>query len=143
MSHAQTLNIDLPQLLRTKGMKVTSARLLLLNVLSQAKKPLSVQELYARVGRRAVDQVTVYRTVKHLVASGIVRQIDFQQGYALFELVLQGEHHHAICTKCDRVVDIAQVCTSEMDREALKESGFATIERHSLEFFGMCKQCSR
>jgi Fur family ferric uptake transcriptional regulator len=75
--------------------------------------------------------------------SGLVRQIDFQHGIAYYELASLGRHHHAVCTDCKLVEDVAGVCSETLNKQALKKSGFAAIKTHSLEFFGLCKSCAR
>lgn len=128
-------------LLRAKLYKATPARLNILAVLAAAKKPLRVQEILTALGKERADQATVYRTVLALKETGLVKQIDFQQGATYYELVSTDEHHHVVCVKCERVADVRDCCRASMETAALVQSGFAEIKQHSLEFFGLCKAC--
>lgn len=128
--------------LREKGCRATPARLRILSILGQEKRPLSVEKIITAAGKNAMDYVTVYRTVTLLKEIGLVRQIDFHHGHAHYELASLGDHHHVVCTKCDRVVEIDRCNAKRMERDVLEESGFMRITDHSLEFFGICKTCA-
>ena len=127
---------------RQAGYKATPARVTILTFLTDAKKPVSVPELVQKLGAEQIDAVTAYRTLNILKAAGLVRQIDFHHDHAYYELTSWGEHHHAICVQCDRIEDIKDCCVETMEKVALEQSGFSTITQHSLEFFGICKQCA-
>lgn len=129
--------------LREAGQRATPARLAILAVLEKTKKPLSVEKINQKLGDKKIDYVTVYRTVNILKEIGIVRQIDLHHGHAHYELAALGDHHHVVCMKCDRIEDVDN-CSVEADMydKALQQSGFASIAQHSLEFFGLCQQCS-
>lgn len=128
-------------LLRQRSHKVTPARLALLSLLEKIHRPLTVETIMRRLAPHRFDQATIYRTLALLKHSGLVRQVDFHQGHAWYELAGQSEHHHAICTGCGRLEDITDCCADSLDTIALQQSGFAQIKTHALEFFGVCKNC--
>jgi Fur family transcriptional regulator, ferric uptake regulator len=127
--------------LHVAKLRVTPARVAILSVLENEKRPLSVEKIIATIGEKNIDYVTAYRTITALKNVGLVRQIDFQHNHAHFELASLGDHHHVVCVKCDKVADVKSCDVDAMQQRALKESGFQTISQHSLEFFGICKQC--
>lgn len=130
-------------LLRAKSYRVTRQRLAVLEVLGRTRRPVRAQEILYHLREKSFDQATIYRTLLTLKNSGIVKQIDFQHGAAYYELADRREHHHAICTRCERVEDVADCCVEGMDSAALRQSGFAEITQHALEFFGVCKGCKQ
>lgn len=127
--------------LHNAGYKATPARLAILSVLQKSKKPLNVQNIMALLKDKTIDQATVYRNMNALTGSGLVLQIDFQRTHAFYELANKEDHHHAVCTKCQQVQDVHGCELDHMTRKALRQSGFAAINNHSLEFFGICKNC--
>jgi Fe2+ or Zn2+ uptake regulation protein len=131
----------LEEQLREHSLKVTQARLGILDVLTHAKKPISINELSLRL--QHIDLATLYRTVETLKDLGIVTQVDFHHGHAHYELATRRHHHHLICQKCGKVVDLSKCDTSGLERQALKIGGFAKINSHSLEFFGICNACKK
>lgn len=134
---------DLSHILRERGCKVTPARLAILNVLEKSGKPLSVEKIIHALVTKKLDKVTIYRTLATLKECHLIRQIDFQHGHAHYELSSLGDHHHAVCVKCQTVEDVTPCNLEAMTKTALKQSGFAEITEHALEFFGVCRDCQR
>lgn len=133
---------DFPASLRKAGYKATPQRLFLLRLLSMAKRPLSPQDIISKMKKEA-DPVTVYRILKDLKSAGFVRQIDFQHSHAHYELSDAEDHHHLICSKCGTSEDIEGCDVEDMGKSILRKSKhFGIIQRHSLEFFGICRNCS-
>lgn len=93
-------------LLREKGLKVTSQRLMVLNILSaHGDEHLTVEEIYdlAKEESPEIGLATIYRTVQVLLELHVIEKVTFDDGFARYEL--NGEetgsgyrHHHAICT---------------------------------------------
>lgn len=92
---------------------------------------------------KTVDAVTVYRMTESFIEKGLVRQIDLRRGHPLYEISDPHDHHHVVCTKCERVEDF-DICNYEtMSKKALKQvPSFAAINSHSFELFGLCKKCA-
>lgn len=132
---------DIPNLLRNAGLKATSARRAILAALPQDCKPLSADKIYERI-KDTVDQVTVYRTLHVFEKAGIVHKVNLRKEAAHYELAFH-HHHHIICQNCGMVEKINVCNLDRILNNALKASkGFARIDEHSLELFGMCKSCA-
>ena len=129
--------------LKQGGFKVTKSRLAVLRVLAATKQPLSVQTIIKRLSGSDADQATVYRMLTALTEANILRRIDFEHGHAHYELFDDQDHHHVVCTNCHRIEDVRDCNVSSMADQILKQSKFAEINRHSLEFFGLCQECKR
>lgn len=132
--------------LREAGLKATTPRLVVLEVLARTKKPMGVPELQQALAKGDADTVTLYRILEDFSAAGIVRRVDLRHGHADYELVHAGphghHHHHIVCTSCGRIEDIDACAGKPLEAEALRASThFKTIEDHSLEFFGVCAEC--
>jgi Fur family ferric uptake transcriptional regulator len=130
------------QQLKTGGLKVTSARLDLLDILKHAKKPLSIKEIAKHMGQNNVDLVTLYRNIQSLQKLGAVKQINLKDKQAYYELADGAHHHHIICTSCGRIADI-KISEMPLNKTFLKNHGFAEVTDHSLEFFGICNKCKK
>lgn len=144
MPHDKTKDRDIffTRLLHGAGYKATGQRLEILKLLGTADKPITIPQLVKRLRRQAIDLVTAYRTLTLLKEKNLVRQIDFQHGITYYELASSAEHHHIICTNCNRVEDIQDCCVAaDMHASALRQSGFAAVSQHSLEFYGLCQEC--
>ncbi|OHB20346.1 MAG: hypothetical protein A2854_01160 [Parcubacteria group bacterium RIFCSPHIGHO2_01_FULL_56_18] len=126
-------------ILKRNGLRATPKRLALLTALEKAQKPLTAEELHAKVKS---DLVTIYRNLQSLVAAGIVSEARFKDSSVRYELS-RGHHHHIVCTGCGAVEELGGCNTSPLEHEALQASSrFSRINEHSLEFFGLCKTCA-
>lgn len=132
-------------LLARAGSKKTGPRADILEVLAHASKPLSTKELFAKVTKKGIDQVTVYRVLKAFTEKGIVRQVDFGHDQAYFEIADEkNDHHHIICTNCHKVSDFVGCDAENLIKSALKQTKeFSKVVRHSFELYGLCKNCAK
>jgi len=96
-----------------------------------------LQELDPRLGR-----ATVFRAVETLVRMGVLNRIDFADGSHSYRACGDQHHHHLICKKCHRVVDV-EVCIPERQLIEIGEENDFDIEDHSLAFFGICADCRK
>lgn len=129
-------------LVRQAGFKATPAILAIMSVLQHAKKPLTAQEIAEKLTQKR-DKVTVYRILEKLKEKGIVRHVDFQHGHAHYELN-NDDHHHIICTVCGKIEELGACSLKNMMQHVIKESIlFTKLTGHSMEFFGICKICTR
>jgi len=126
--------------LKTGGLKITSARLSLLDVLKHSKKPLSIKEIAKSLD--GVDLVTLYRNIEYLKNLGLVKEINLKDRQAYFELAEGRHHHHLICTNCGKLADV-EIPEIKLSKSFLKKRGFSKITDHSLEFFGLCAKCGK
>lgn len=130
-------------MLQKAGHRATPGRTLLLGALWEEKEPVAVEYLQKKL-KGAFDKVTLYRSLESLVASGIVREVDFRHGHAHYELnVLRNHHHHIICTNCGVIEDATCDIGPLAKKVAKKSSKFSVVTDHSTEFFGVCNSCAK
>lgn len=133
-------DISFSDLLISHGLKVTAARIAVLEALRAANKPVDsqflIEELQNALG---VDRVTIFRILNTLSEKDIIRKLEFREGKSRYELNL-GDHHHIICEKCGKIEDVLDCTVGVMQEKIKGEKGFL-IKRHSLEFFGLCHDC--
>ncbi|HUJ15440.1 MAG TPA: Fur family transcriptional regulator [Thermoanaerobaculia bacterium] len=135
----------LVQRIRAAGFRATRPRLLILSFLARSAYPVGIKEIIRGVGASNVDQVTVYRILGAFKNAGLVVQVDFQHGRAYYELKdSKRDHHHIICTGCDRLEDFTGCDFEALAGQALRQTKrFATVSNHSLELFGLCNACAK
>jgi len=122
-------------------LKVTDARLILLDIFEHANKPLSVKDISIEFGKMRVDKVTLYRIIKILKNLGLIKQIQLKDRRIYYEINSNQHHHHLVCDQCGTISDIKRCEIIKYDCDYLKTTGFARIFDHSLEFFGICNKC--
>lgn len=96
----------------------------------------TAREIRSKLPR--VNKVTIYRNLENLVRSGKLRRISLSEQEFSYEPA-KARHHHAICVRCERI-EMIDACKEENFSRYLKKKGFVPTY-HTLEFFGVCKQC--
>jgi Fe2+ or Zn2+ uptake regulation protein len=132
---------ELVDLLRARGQRVTSQRLVILRELRRRGRHATAEEIHraVRSDLPGVSAPTVYATLDLLVELGLARKVDAGVGAALFD-GRTDPHQHAVCRRCGRVDDVQLPLEAEQLLRAAAVSGF---EPESLELIvsGLCARC--
>jgi Fur family ferric uptake transcriptional regulator len=131
--------------LADRNLPATQQRIVVATVVLDAADHLSAEDVAGRVARRgvAVGLATVYRTLELLVASGLVAQRDFGEGFKRYEPVPPGQaHEHCICSACGRVMEFSNDRLERMIGLLAEEVEFRP-HHHRLEVFGLCRDCQQ
>ncbi|CAN5502953.1 transcriptional repressor [soil metagenome] len=133
------------QRLRSNGLRYTSSRRAVIDILSDSDRPLTIPEILEK--NRSLAQSSAYRNLTELISAGAVHRLVAGDEYSHFELAedLTSHHHHLVCTHCGRVADIILSDSVELSMtEALDSAagsvGF-TAEHHRLDVLGRCADC--
>lgn len=132
------------ELLKEHGYRVTFGRVALLTFLKHSKNPFTVGDIQKGMNHK-IDKVTLYRALKDFTKSKIVGMINLQDTPIYYEfLYKEHHHHHIVCESCGRIEDIEPCEQNNLQKEVSRSSeNFSVINSHSLEFFGLCKSCSK
>jgi len=130
-------------ILKRAGLRATVQRVGLVSTIMSAGTPLSIDNILkeCRSGKNVPDKATAYRTMRELETAGLVNEVDVGHGHAHFELA-RGDHHHLVCTGCDKIVELEDCEVESFEKKVLKtKKSFRSIGGHRLTFFGLCKKC--
>jgi Fur family ferric uptake transcriptional regulator len=135
---------EFQDLLTRKKLKKTSQRELIWSLLTHSKGHPSVEEirdLLLSKGHR-IGIATIYRTLKILLAAGMIRQSKLA-GMTRYEAVVNEPNHlHFICNTCKRTVEFPSPRVESLIRSVTAKEGFT--ERYSrYMIFGVCKTCQK
>jgi len=61
-----------------------------------------------------IDRATVYRNIKLLKESGVIREISVTNGIGHYEIA-HSDHQHAICKNCGKIYHV------ELDQETIRK----------------------
>lgn len=103
----------------------------------------SAQALHAalRDGGSTIGLATVYRALSDLADEGEADSLT-QDGEALYRACTRdSHHHHLICRRCGRTVEIEARAVEAWARSVALEHGFTRAE-HVVDVFGLCASCS-
>jgi Fur family transcriptional regulator, ferric uptake regulator len=128
--------------IKNAGLKNTPARTAVIKVLKSAKSPIDVEKIIEEVNKEtAVNQATIYRILDLYTKKGIVERVELGEGKYRYELQAK-HHHHLVCINCGKIEDVEVEKLSEIEDKIKDKKGFQ-VKSHSLEFFGLCKNCQR
>lgn len=135
------MSVQFENILKDAGFRVTTGRVAVLGLLAESPAPLAIKDILHKIKHVRLDQATVYRMLDAMREKGLVQMVNMEHDHTHWELT--SHHHHAICEQCGKVIDISKCDLQKLEAEIKKVSGFTTIRRHSLEFFGLCAPCSK
>lgn len=132
--------------LKRARLKRTPHREKLIEFLVKNHGPFSKEEIQKNLSKNfhdEMDGVTLYRNLSGLEKIGLLRRSEFGDGISRYEFQesTQLHHHHVVCTSCKKV-DSLDSCTLKEIESPVAQMGYTQI-RHSLEFFGICRDCQK
>ena len=128
--------------LRAAGLRVTSARRAVLDALREHPHA-SADAIFADVDRRAPGTTlqSVYNALGDFAGAGLVRRIQPAGQPMRFEVRIDDNHHHLVCTSCGRVEDVDCVTGEAPCLHPSQMHGF-TLSQAEITFWGRCASCS-
>jgi len=129
------------ELIKSFGLNDTKPRRDILRLLQKEHGPFSAEEILQAIGPESCDQATVFRTLKQFLGKGLVKAISLNEGFIRYEFNdPRHHHHHIICRNCQKLETIEECLVKGLENK-LAQKGYTKID-HSLEFFGLCPDCS-
>ena len=134
---------ELAELLRERGLRATSQRLVMHRLLRERNRHVSAEELLSEASQRlpGVSLPTVYATLELFEDLGIVRRVNGGGGTLLWD-TRSDTHHHMICRRCGRIEDMETPLDLEPARRSATRSGFQP-DRAEVVVSGLCADCRR
>ncbi|MBI3342490.1 transcriptional repressor [Candidatus Curtissbacteria bacterium] len=126
------------------GFRRTRARTSILELLEKEKSPVDVQFILDRLSELTVsaDPATVYRIMDAFYKKGIVERLELGEGKFRYEISKREHHHHFICENCGAIEDVQDKAIEQIEARLSKNRGLV-VTKHCLEFYGLCRKCSR
>ncbi len=130
----RTLNIT--------GMRVTSQRALILEVIQHGQGHLDADEVYRRAREKQprLSLSTVYRTLQTLKKLSLVEEVHFDEAHHHYEIKPSTEHYHLVCLGCGRVVEFQYPLTRLVKRGVAETKDFE-ITGSEVRMMGYCPTC--
>lgn len=133
-------------ILKENGYKLTEQRKVILRTLIEYhEEHLSPDDIFVITSKNFPDIgiATIYRTLQLFEELEIVYKVDFNDGYSRYELKLGAEehrHHHLLCLKCGKVIEVKVDLLDSLEKEIESQESF-TIVDHNVKFYGYCSDC--
>ncbi|MGD8399148.1 MAG: Fur family transcriptional regulator [Anaerolineae bacterium] len=130
--------------LRRSGIRITSQRRLVLDILSRAEDHLDANDIYEQGRRRdqCLSLSTVYRTLGIFKETGVVRELHLDGEQHHYELAGRDEHAHLVCLECGRVIEVESAAFARAAETVGQAHGFQ-VAMAQVELAGYCVDCQR
>ena len=127
-----------------KGYRLTPQRMLIIESLHNADKHISAEEIYEQLHAHYYysNISTVYRTLELLKELNLVMETDFGEGRVRYHVAEKGHHHHLVCRRCGKVVDLEESMLCPLKDALLRDYDFEADLRH-IAISGECRECRR
>jgi Fe2+ or Zn2+ uptake regulation protein len=127
--------------LKEKGLKLTSQRKLIIDVLvDQTLVHPSAAFIYREARKKAkrLSLSTVYATLNELSKQGIIKMLEFDQAENRYEANMT-EHVNLVCKNCKKILDYKPPFT--LDTNKIFEQCHFQVTDNRLEYYGYCQEC--
>ena len=125
-----------------KGLGLTKQRQAVLVVIRESEGHMTANEVFEEARRElpGISFATVYNSLRYLKNEGLIGELGFGTDAIRYDRKL-ARHDHAVCTKCDKLVDLDLKIPDALVKEAATNSGFAA-ESVELVLRGSCPDCA-
>jgi len=128
--------------LKKAGLKVTSPRVKILEILKQPENQhISAEDVY-KILLEQKDEIglaTVYRVLNQFDDAGIITRHHFEGGRSVFELSAKEHHDHLVCLTCGHVFEFEDDVIEER-QVRIAEQNKIKLTNHSLYLYGECQR---
>ncbi len=128
--------------LERAGHRLTEPRRQLALLIARQSGPFTAADLVAEARRRgpSIGRATVFRALDLLGSLGVVEHLDLPSGEHAYVRCEPAHHHHLVCSRCGRSVEVQDSGVAAAVEEVGRRTGYR-IESHRLELFGLCPTC--
>jgi len=127
--------------LRHLGQRFTAGRRALVEALTKADRPVTIEEILRVEPRLPLS--STYRNLAILQQAGVVHRVSTDHEFARFELaedLTDRHHHHLVCESCGKVRDL-YADFRRLTVPAAARQGF-TVGSAEVVFRGQCEACA-
>jgi Fe2+ or Zn2+ uptake regulation protein len=128
---------------RERGLRLSSARRVVIEALFASDGPVSAEEIAGGLGGRLPksDLTSVYRNLEVLEELGLVRHMHLGHAAGLYALAARAQDEYLVCDVCSRHVVLAPERLRAARETIRRETGFEVRFTH-FPLVGICPDCA-
>jgi Fur family ferric uptake transcriptional regulator len=127
--------------LRSQGLRISTARRVIVDFLFEAGGPVSAQQIAGGLGRTRLDLASVYRNLETLEEHGVVRHFHAGHGAGRYVLASGGEPEYLACDRCGAIREIDRRELEPLRKAVRKRFGYTVGFTH-FPMMGLCPRCA-
>ncbi|MGQ9922290.1 MAG: Fur family transcriptional regulator [Desulfobacca sp.] len=131
------------EFIRSRGLRQTQEREMIVLEIFRNQEHFDVDELFLRLlaqGKK-ISKASIYRTLPLLVACGLIREVNYEDGHWHYEQIYGRPHHcHLRCALCGAIVEFEEPLMDVIEKKLAQTYGYQ-ITKHILEVHGHCPRC--
>lgn len=130
------------RVLGVSGLRATSQRALILDIIRRGGGHLDADEIYRRAREREprISLSTVYRSLQRFKELGLVDEFHFDEDHHHYEAKSASKHHHLMCIGCGTVIEFDYDLLADIARKVPEARGFEVMQAE-LRVAGYCPEC--
>jgi len=128
--------------LNVTGMRVTSQRALILEIIRRGRGHLDADEVYRRARQKQprLSLSTVYRTLQAFKKLGLIEEVHFDEAHHHYEVKPPSGHHHLVCLGCGKVIEFEYSLSDYVKKKVTGAKDFDIVNTE-VYMTGYCPQC--
>jgi Fur family ferric uptake transcriptional regulator len=128
--HFEQATDSFRQFLKSKDLKVTRQREILLRRIFETNEHFSAESLEDRVKGDGISKATIYRTLQLLVESELIAEVSLEDDRRFYEHIYgRAPHDHIVCTDCRKVFEFDGADLTRIEERVTGELGFMPVGR--------------
>lgn len=124
--------------LRASGLRVSTARRLIIDALFAAAGPVSAQDLARRL---SLEESSVYRNLEVLERHGLTRHVHLGHGRGLYGLAGREDGEYLYCERCGTVIRLSAEELAPVREQVHARFGLTPRFSH-FPIVGVCEACA-
>ncbi|CRZ33619.1 Fur family zinc uptake transcriptional regulator/Fur family ferric uptake transcriptional regulator [Herbinix hemicellulosilytica] len=122
----------------------TKQKQLILSILKEADRPLSINEIYSKTVCEIpkIAKSTIYRNIDAMLNQNMIEKyyLNDNEIFYSFKKDKNNHTHFIICEDCKKVYNLPDCPLKELEN-SIEAEGFI-IKDHQLQITGICKNCA-
>ena len=131
--------------LKTKGLKQSPQREIILEVFLKHDDHITISELFEMAKKKdsSIGIATVYRAVNTFKECGLISDQLLPDGKKIIEKLYRKAHHdHLLCNRCGKLEEFEHPLIEKYQEEVAQKHGFR-LKSHRMILYGICGNCGK